>query len=142
MEHIPYLMTNIEILPDGIIKFTDTIVVVANGKKLRNGLTKILPRDIVSRNSESHPIDYTLIDVSVNEQSIPYKFVESGKSIFLIPQEDYVLEPGVYTYKFEYLADNLLWNYGDFQEFYWDVTGSFWNLVIARAGATLSLPTD
>ena len=76
MEHIPYLMTNIEILPDGIIKFTDTIVVVANGKKLRNGLTKILPRDIVSRNSESHPIDYTLIDVSVNEQSIPYKFVD------------------------------------------------------------------
>ncbi len=142
LEHIPYLMTNIEILPDGVIKFTDTIVIVADGKKLHNGLTKILPRDIVSRNNERHPINYTLVGVSVNEQSIPYKLVENGKSIFLIPQEDYVLEPGVYTYKFEYLADNLLWNYGDFQEFYWDVTGSFWNLVIARAGATLSLPTD
>ena len=140
MEHIPYLMTNIEILPDGIIKFTDTILVVANGKKLRNGLTKILPKEIFSRNNESHPISYTLIGVSVNNQSIPYKMLENEKSIFLVPQENYNLQPGVYTYKFEYLADNVLWNYGDFQELYWDVTGSFWNLVIARAGATLSLP--
>lgn len=140
MEHIPYLMTNIEILPNGMIKFTDTITVVANGKKLRNGLTKILPKEIFSRNNDNHPIDYTLIDVSVNNQSIPYKMVESGKSIYLVPQKDYALQPGIYTYKFEYLADNLLWNYGNFQEFYWDVTGSFWNLVIARAGATLSLP--
>lgn len=140
LEHIPYLMTNIEILPDGVTKFTDTIVVVANGKKLRNGLTKILPKDIVSRDNKRHPINYTLINVSVNEQAVPYKLLENGNSVYLIPRENYTLEPGVYTYKFEYLADNLLWNYGDFQEFYWDVTGSFWNLVIARAGATLSLP--
>ena len=140
LEHIPYLMTNIEVLPDGVIKFTDTIVVIADGKKLRKGLTKILPKDIFSRDNRNQPIYYTLIGVSVNNQNISYKMVENDKSVFLIPQENYFLQPGVYTYKFEYLADNLLWNYGDFQEFYWDVTGSFWNLVIARAGATISLP--
>ena len=141
LEHIPYLMTNIEILPNGIVKFTDTIVVVANGKKLHNGLTKILPRNIFSRNNDKQPIDYTLITVSANGQSIPYQMMETGDSVAVIPENDYALEPGVYTYVFEYLADNLLWDYGDFQEFYWDVTGSFWNLVIARAGATLTLPT-
>lgn len=141
LEHIPYLMTNIEILPNGVVKFIDTIVVVANGKKLRNGLTKILPRDIFSRNKDGQPIDYTLISVSANGQDLPYKMFETGNSVVLVPQTDYTLNPGVYTYQFEYLADNLLWNYGNFQEFYWDVTGSFWNLVIARAGATLTLPT-
>lgn len=139
-EHIPYLMSNIEILPDGTVKFTDTAVVVANGQKLRNGLTKALPKEVFSRNREGQKITYTLVGVSVNGQNLPYKLSETRDSFLIIPEEDYVLEPGVYTYKFEYMADNLLWDYGDFKEFYWDVTGSIWNLVIARAGATLSLP--
>ena len=139
-EHIPYLMSNIEILPDGIVKFTDTAVVVANGQKLRNGLSRVLPGEIFSREGENQKISYTLVNVTANGQELPYKLAESRDRALIIPEENYTLDPGVYTYKFEYLADNLLWDYGDFKELYWDVTGSSWNLVIARAGATLSLP--
>ncbi len=140
MEHIPYLMSNINLLPDGMLKFSETVVVVANGKKLRNGLSLALPKQIVSRNKEKQNIDYTLVNVSVNGQDIDYKFVEDTNSFLVVPQKNYLLEPGVYTYKFEYLADNVIWDYGDFKELYWDITGSRWNLVVARAGATLSLP--
>lgn len=139
-EHIPYLMSNIEILPDGMIKFTDTAVVVANGQKLRNGLSKLLPKEVFSRSREAQKITYTLIGVSANGQDLPYRLADNGNNILLIPEKNYILEPGVYTYKFEYLADNLLWDYGNFKELYWDVTGSAWDLVIARAGATLSVP--
>lgn len=139
-EHIPYLMSNIELLPDGTVKFSETVMVVADGQKLRKGLTKILPKDIFSRNRELQKISYTLIGVSANGQNIPYKMIENGPNVLLIPEENYRLEPGVYTYQFDYLADNLLWDYGDFKELYWDVTGSAWNMVVARAGATLKLP--
>jgi hypothetical protein len=30
----------------------------------------------------------------------------------------------------------------DRNEFYWDVTGSFWNLVVSQAVATVRLPVD
>ena len=61
IEHIPYLMNNIEILPTGMIMFEETIVVVANGQKLKSGLTKILPSTISDRKRKSQHIDYTII---------------------------------------------------------------------------------
>lgn len=140
MEHIPYLMSNIEALPDGVVKFTETIMVIANGKKLRNGLSKVLPQYVISRDSKKQKISYNLINVSANGQSIPYHLSKSGNRILLLPDQDYRLAPGVYTFKFEYTADNLLWDYGNFKELYWDVTGSAWNLVASRVGATLSIP--
>ena len=139
-EHIPYLMSELDIISDGKIKISETIVIVANNQKLKKGLTLTLPRYIVSRTKERQKVDYTLINVSANGQDIPYKSIETTDSLLFVPQQDYDLDAGVYTYKFEYLADNLIWDYGNFRELYWDVTGSRWNLVIARVGASVRLP--
>ncbi len=139
-EHIPYLQTDIEILPDGLVKFNETIVVVANREKLAKGLTKVLPGYVYSRDGKRQKLDYTLLKVTVNGQEIPYRLRAQGQQILLVPESDYRLEPGVYTYNFQYVNDQLLWNYGNFREFYWDVTGSSWNLVIGMAGAKIILP--
>lgn len=139
-EHIPYLMTNIEILSNGMTKFNETVVVVANGNKLRHGLTKALPKYIYSRENKPQKVDYSLLGVTVNDQPIEYKMVEQGERILFIPQNDYELEPGVYTYNFKYVNSQGIWDYGDFKEFYWDVNGSAWNLIVAKAGATVTLP--
>ncbi|MBR6663688.1 MAG: DUF2207 domain-containing protein [Alphaproteobacteria bacterium] len=139
-EHIPYLMTNIEVLPEGVIKFSETIMVVANGRKLRHGLTRVLPEYIYSRDGKRKKIDYTLIEVSANGEKLPYKIGAGQNLLFLTADPPIALDPGIYTYKFEYLADNLLWKHNDFYELYWDITGSVWNLPIARSGATLALP--
>lgn len=139
-EHIPYLMTNIEILSNGMTKFNETVVVVANGNKLRHGLTKALPKYIYSRENKPQKVDYSLLGVTVNDQPIDYKMVEQGERILFIPQNDYELEPGVYTYNFKYVNSQGIWDYGDFKEFYWDVNGSAWNLIVAKAGATVTLP--
>ena len=140
MEHIPYLMTNIELLPTGLIKINETVIVVANGKKLNNGLTKMLPRFSVSRSGVKHKIDYDDLKVTINGSPMPHKFVESGNSIIIKPQEKYVLGPGVYTYRFSYMLDRHLWEYKDFDELYWDVAGSRWNLLISKAGAVVTYP--
>ena len=139
-EHIPYLQNDIEILPDGLVKFNETIVVVANGEKLAKGLTKILPGYVYSREGKRQKLDYTLLKVTVNGQEVPYRLKAQGLQVLIIPESDYRLEPGVYTYNFQYVNDQLLWDYGNFREFYWDVTGSSWNLVIGMAGAKITLP--
>ncbi len=41
---------------------------------------------------------------------------------------------------FQYLVDRQLWQYNDFNEFYWDATGSRWNLIIGKAMVSIRLP--
>ncbi len=142
MEHIPYLRSDINILPNGLVKFEDTVVVLADGHKLKNGLTKVLPKRAFFRSQKSNKINYTLVKVMVDGQEVPYKITERDNSYYLVPKEAYSLQPGVYTYTFEYLADRLFYEHDNFLEFYWDVTGSAWNLVTTRAVATISFPPE
>lgn len=141
-EHIPYLFSKIEILPTGLINISETVVVVANGDKLKNGLSRAIPKYSTSRTNVRHKVDVDLLLVSVNGQEIPYKLEEIGNKILVTPSHDYQLQPGVYTYQFNYILDRQLWYYDEFDEFYWDVTGSSWNLVVARAGASVSIPGE
>ena len=139
-EHIPYLSSQIEILPSGLANINDTVVVIASGKKLKNGLSRIIPKISTSREGVSNKIDLNLVSVSVNDQEIPHKIIEQSDSYVIVPEEEYSLEPGIYTYNFQYLVDRQLWEYKDFNEFYWDVTGSRWNLIISKALVALRLP--
>lgn len=139
-EHIPYLFTTINILPNEMVSFNQTIMVVSNGEKLKKGLTLVLPKFIYSKTAERQKVEYTINSVMINDQEVKYRMQEEGNRILLVPTEDYELEPGVYRYDFKFIADRILWNYADFSEFYWDVTGSSWNLVIARAGAAIYTP--
>ncbi len=140
LEHIPYLMNSIEVLPSGLVKFEETIVVVADGQKLRQGLTKILPLYIYDANGSRQKLDYSIISVRVNDMPIAYRFTSNDVNALLVPEDDYPLSPAIYTYKFEYVVDNLLWDYGDHYQLYWDVGGNGWNLVVDRLGASLNLP--
>lgn len=139
-EHIPYLSSQIEILPSGLASINDTVVVVAGGKKLKNGLARIIPKISTSREGVANKINVNVVSVSVNEQEIPHKLIEQSDSYMIVPENDYTLEPGVYTYNFQYLVDRQLWEYSDFNEFYWDVTGSRWNLIIGKALVSIRLP--
>ncbi len=139
-EHIPYLFSKIEIMPNGMVGINETITVLANGEKLKNGLSRVLPKYSISRLNEKHKIDFSLLSVTINGKEIPYKVEEIGDKIVLKPKDDMLLPSGIYTYNFAYLIDRQLWAYDNFDEFYWDVTGSSWNLVISNAGASVSLP--
>ncbi len=140
LEHIPYLMSSIEVLPSGLVKFEDTVSVIANGNRLNKGLTKILPLRVFNAEGKSQKLDYSILNVQVNDLPVSYKLVSNGKNALMVPTKDYPLTPGIYTYKFEYVVDNLLWDYGAFYQLYWDVAGNGWNLVVDRLGASLNLP--
>lgn len=140
MEHIPYILTSINILPTGLIQIDEEITVVANNQKVKNGIVKILPKYSKSRTKVKKKLDIELLNVSVNGENIAYILEEIGDKIYIKPQVEYVLAPGVYNYKFSYLLDRKLWYYDDFTEFYWDISGSYLNLVITSANAIVSIP--
>lgn len=141
-EHIPYLLSRIEILPNGMVKIKEVLTVVANGEKLKHGLSKALPKYSISRSGVKNRTIPYLNSVKINGKEIDYQIKDNQDRYLIAPKEKFYLNPGVYTYEFEYLLDRKLWYYDDFNEFYWDVTGSFWNLVISQAVATVWLPAN
>ena len=139
-EHIPYILASFNILPSGLIQVREDITVVANGQKLKHGLIKVLPKFSKSRAGVEKKLDIQLMNVSVNGKQVPYVLEEIGNNIYIKPQQEYSLQPGVYNYTFNYLVDRKLWYYDDFTEFYWDVAGSYLNLVVTSANAIVSIP--
>lgn len=140
LEHIPYWHSRIEILPSGIVNIDETIMVIANGEKLKHGLSRALPRFVVSRDGEKRQSDFTLNSVTINDRPVEYTLTASPDLVLITPKYEFNLEPGVYTFKFNYVVDRQIFSYNDYDELYWNVTGSSANLVIARAGATIILP--
>lgn len=139
-EHIPYMLASFKILPTGLIQVEEDFSVVANGEKLKHGITKIIPKYTTSRANVRKKLDIQLLSVTINGHEIPYHLEEIGDKIYIKPQQEYELQPGIYNFSFKYLLDRKLWYYDDFTEFYWDVTGSYLNLVITSANAIVSIP--
>ena len=139
-EHIPYLFSQIEVLPDGLIKVEETVIVIANGIKLKTPLVLPIPSRVFSRDGKARNTDASLIGVTINDMPVEYKIDRHGGSTLLMPKKNFALENGVYRYVFTYVIDRQIWSYPDFDELYWNVTGGAWNLVVARAGATIVLP--
>lgn len=141
-EHIPYLFDRIEILPDGLIKIDETIVAVANGDRLKKGIVKTFPKYVVTREGKKQKVDFSLLRVLINDSPAEYKVRETPQKIVIEPAQNMDFAPGVYRYDFQYVFDNHILQYDEFDEFFYDITGGVWNLVIARAGAALVLPPN
>lgn len=139
-EHIPYLFTKIEVLESGLIKLDETIMVVADNKKLRYPLVKALPMNMVDRNGRAHKIEPSLLGVTINDQPIDYQIIEKGRNFLITPKVAFPMESGVYKYVFSYVIDRQIARYDDFDELQWNVSGGNWNLVISQAGAAVILP--
>lgn len=139
-EHIPYLLASYQILPTGTIDVEEDVVVIANGKKLKNGLVKSMPKFTTSRSGVKKKLELNLISVTLNGHEIDYKLQEIGNNVLFVPKEKYALESGIHTYHFHYLLDRKLWYYDTFTEFYTDIANNYGNLVIGSANAIVSVP--
>ena len=141
-EHIPYLFSRIELLPDGLVKITDTIIVVANGQKIKESILRAFPKFVFDREGNRQKVDFNLINVSINGTPVDYNLSDRNNYVFMEPAQKLELAPGVYEFQFDYTVDNQLFSYSDFDEFYWNLTGSVWNMIISRAGAAVILPPN
>ena len=136
-EHIPYFLSYIDIQANGYIKIEDTVTIVANGNKFAYGLTRVFPK----YTQDGHRIEFILEDVIINDRKIPYIIEEIGSNIVLKPKFNHKLEPGVYTYKFNYIVNNKLSVKGENVFFDWNILGNPLNTFITSANAIISLPT-
>ena len=136
-EHIPIFSSQVEILPNQIIKVYENITLVATGNKVKEPLIRFIKKEAPSRENKVH---ITLDEVKINGTVVPYEITEQKDHFVLKPLNNFSLHEGVYVFEFRYMLDRYLWDYGDFYEFYWDLTGGNFNLLINRALLAVKLP--
>ena len=116
-EHIPVFSSQIEVLPNRMVKVYENIVVVANGGKVKEGLVRFVKKQAPSRQNK---VQVMLDEVKVNGTKVDYELAEQNNFYVIRPVRNFKLAEGVYVFEFRYVLDRYLWNHGDFYEFYCD----------------------
>ncbi|NPA94843.1 MAG: DUF2207 domain-containing protein, partial [Thermodesulfobacteria bacterium] len=83
----------------------------------------------------------TILDVEIDGQGAPFHTKKkSGLLRIYIGSSNKFLPPGLHTFLLTYQVERIIRYFKDFDELYWNVTGSGWAFPILKAEATVSLP--
>lgn len=132
----------IEVEKDGDIVVSELITVTSEGRQIRRGIFRDLPRYYFDEKTEGQlPYRYKVISILRDGEPEPYEILDEGNAKRIrIGQADYFLPDGQHTYFIRYQVKNEVRYRENFDEIYWNATGNYWNFPIEAAKVTLSLP--
>ncbi|MCL2888326.1 MAG: DUF2207 domain-containing protein [Elusimicrobia bacterium] len=129
------------IQPDGSVVITETIAVNAQLNKIKRGLVRDIPTTHNAGFMMREDIGLQIISLARNGKEEPF-FTERipGNKLRINFGNDDFLTPGVHVYDLTYKVGNTLVFTKDYDEFYWNVTGTEWDFPILSASARVTLP--
>ncbi|MCO6461030.1 MAG: DUF2207 domain-containing protein [Saprospiraceae bacterium] len=139
-ERILNFHSDIRVDSSGSVVITETIKVNVLNYEIRRGIYRNLP---TSRNVNNQKIriQYDILSISKNGLPEPYHVeTENGNKVVYMGDEDVILNPGIYTYTIEYRTYNQVGFFDDYDEIYWNVTGTQWNFPVDTVSAQVVLP--
>jgi uncharacterized membrane protein YgcG len=140
-EEITSFEVAIEVESDGDIVVTETIDVVAEGIEIRRGIFRDLPR-FYENDGARLAYDYRILSVTRDNREEPYATeTENNAFRIRIGDEDVMLDTGAHVYAIRYEVKNQVRYFDSYDELYWNATGNYWAFPIARARATITLPS-
>ena len=140
-EYIESYHSDIEVQPNGDLLITETIRVHAEGKAIRRGIYRDFPTRYRDLEGINHTVGFELLSVKRDNRSEPFRTegLSNGTRVY-IGDRDVYLPKGFYDYQISYRSSRQLGFFDDFDELYWNVTGSGWAFEIRQASARVSLP--
>jgi uncharacterized membrane protein YgcG len=133
--------SNLLVQADGTLSVTETITVESAGRKIRRGIYRDFPTTYKGRYGNTITVDFDIAEVRRDGKPEPYhtERYPGGVRIY-IGIKDVRIARGRHTYTLIYRTNRQLGFFEDFDELYWNVTGSDWAFDIERASATVTLP--
>lgn len=139
-EQINLYEVAIEVQTDGDVRVTERIEITAEGRQIRRGIFRDLPRYYTFEGAR-YRYDYDVISVERDGRREPYAIETDGNAYKIrIGDAARYLDPDIYTYEIEYLVKNQIRYGADQDEIYWNVTGSYWLFPIIKARAHVIVP--
>jgi hypothetical protein len=140
-ERILDYSADIRIEPDGAVEVTETIEVQSEGRQIRRGIYRDFPTRYRDRLGNRYRVTFEVIEVRRNGAHEDWRAKSRSNGVRVYAgSAGRILKPGVHRYEIRYRTDHQLGFFEDFDEFYWNVTGTGWVFPIERAAARVTLP--
>ncbi|PQA89076.1 DUF2207 domain-containing protein [Hyphococcus luteus] len=139
-EEINDFTVEIDVRKSGDILVTETIDVTVEGRQIRRGIFRDLPR-YYKRDGVRYSYDYDIERIERDGKGEPYTVDRQGNGMQIrIGDADVFLDHGRHDYVIEYSVKNQVRYFDDYDEIYWNVTGNYWFFPIEHARAVVRLP--
>jgi len=139
-ERITSFVSNIKVNTDATLVVEESIEVISEHQTIRHGIVREFPTNY--RNYGSHHIvDFKIISVTHNGNPTHFKVasVSNGKKIY-IGNENSFVSRGKNLYTITYETNRQIGFFDNYDEIYWNVTGTGWRLPIEKVEARIQLP--
>ncbi len=142
-ERILRFASAIEIQPDASLIVSETITVQVEGRAIKRGIYRDFPTRYRDRYGNRVRVGFEVLDV--RRDGAPETWQQSALSNGVrvrIGRADRFLENGLHTYVLTYRTTRQIGFFDDFDELYWNVTGTDWAFPIDTAEALIRLPGE
>ena len=140
-ERIGEFRGDVVVEPDGALTVTETIRVVATGQQIKRGIIRDFPTRYTGKYGETVNVGFQLLHVTRDGAPERYKIESYANGLRIkIGNKDVFLPQGEYVYTLVYRTTRQLGFFEDYDELYWNVTGSGWSFEIESARASVTLP--
>ncbi|MEM9055246.1 MAG: DUF2207 domain-containing protein, partial [Pseudomonadota bacterium] len=141
-EEIRRFDVSIEVEQDGDILVTETIKVNVEGNQVRRGIFREFVRYYAEEDRPGKlPYRYDILSVTKDGVREPYTREADGNAVMVrIGDPDVYLEYREHTYEIRYRVKNQIRYRDDFDELYWNVTGTYWQFPIQHVQVVVTFP--
>ena len=134
----------IDVQQDADFIVTESISVISEGRQIRRGIFRDLPRFKVQEEDDVDykiPYQYKILSVIRNGKREPFSRQSDGNAKQIrIGDPEYYLPRGRHDYVITYEVKNEVRYFEDYDEVYWNAIGTYWKFPIDKGTATITFP--
>ena len=140
-ERIRYFLSDVTVQRNGTLDVIETIRVRAEGETIQRGILRDFPTRYRDGGGRRVNVGFEVMGVQRDGREEPWarEKLSNGARI-RIGSADVVLEPGDHEYVIRYRTTRQIGFFDDFDELYWNATGTDWTFPIDVAEARIRLP--
>lgn len=142
-EAIERFDSHIKVGGDGVLTVTETLLVRAEGNRIKRGIFRDFPLTFEDKNGRTQYVGFDLLSVTKDGVEEPHTINKSRDGLRIyIGKSDVFLRPGSYRYEITYTTSRQIRFFDGHDELYWNVTGNEWEFPIKEAEATIIPPEN
>lgn len=141
LERITQFISDVTVRRDGNLIVIETIRVEAEGNVIRRGIFRDFPTIYRRPDGTRVEVGFRVESVTRNGTSESYAHEHLSNGVRVrIGSADRIIPPGPHTYVIRYRTTRQIGFFDNYDELYWNVTGTGWVFPIDMAEARITLP--
>jgi uncharacterized membrane protein YgcG len=141
VERILQFISDVTVERNGDLAVTETIAVQAEGRSIRRGILRDFPTIYRRRDGARVVVGFDVLSVTRNggPEHFTTESLSNGVRV-RIGSADRLIGSGRHEYVIRYRTTRQIGFFADYDELYWNATGTGWTFAIDQAEARITLP--